>query len=55
MAKSKTDAEQFSESETARRRDEALARALGMPPKPHSESVSGGGRKRKPARPKRND
>jgi hypothetical protein len=39
--------EQYSPEETARRRDEAIRRALNTPPKPHSEIVGkGGGRKR---------
>lgn len=44
MAKSPTDAEQFSEEETARRRDEAIRRALNTPPKPNKELVGKGNR-----------
>jgi hypothetical protein len=34
-------ADQFTDEEIARRRDEALLRALSMPPKPHSEMKLG--------------
>jgi hypothetical protein len=44
MAKTPADSEQFSERETARRRDEALARALSTPPKLLSEFVGSGAR-----------
>ena len=44
MANKKAD-EQFSEDETARRRDEALKRALGTPHKLHSEMKLGKGMK----------
>jgi hypothetical protein len=37
--------DQFTDEETARRRDEALLRALSTPPKPHSAMKLG---KRKP-------
>ena len=37
MAKPKGDTEQYSEAETARRRDEAIRRALSTPPRPHKE------------------
>jgi hypothetical protein len=43
----KPDDEQSSPEETARRRDEAIRRALNTPPKPHSEMVARGGRKRR--------
>ncbi len=35
--------DEHSEQETARRRDQALQRALDMPPKPHKQKSSGGG------------
>jgi hypothetical protein len=47
---SKPPSEQFSEEETARRRDEALKRALSMPPKPHNGA---GKSEKKKAAPKR--
>jgi hypothetical protein len=40
--------DQYSDKETARRRDEALKRALSMPPKHHSE-MKLGKRKLKPS------
>jgi hypothetical protein len=43
------DNEKFSEEEIARRRDEALLRALSTPPKPHSEMKIGKG-KAKPSK-----
>jgi hypothetical protein len=39
--------EQYSPEETARRRDEAIRRALNTPPKPHSEIIGKSGRKRR--------
>jgi hypothetical protein len=39
--------DQYSPEETARRRDEAIRRALNMPPKPQKEIAGKGGRKRK--------
>jgi hypothetical protein len=41
--------EQYSREETARRRDEAIRRALSTPPKPHSEIVGKSGRQRRQA------
>jgi hypothetical protein len=38
--------EQYTPEETARRRDEAIRRALNTPPKPHSEIAGKSGRKR---------
>src|SRR4051812_3663203 len=47
MRRSPNDAdEQFSPEETARRRDEAIRRALNTPPKPQSE-IAGKGRKQR--------
>jgi hypothetical protein len=40
--------EQYTPEETARRRDEAIRRALNTPPKPQSE-ISGRGRKKRGA------
>jgi hypothetical protein len=40
------DDEQYSPEETARRRDEAIRRALNTPPKPQSEIAGKTGRKR---------
>jgi hypothetical protein len=37
--------EQYSDEETARRRDDALKRALSTPPKHHSEMKIGKGKK----------
>lgn len=37
----------YSPEETARRRDEAIRRALNTPPKPQSEMVGKSGRKRR--------
>jgi hypothetical protein len=42
----KQDDERYSPEETARRRDEAIRRALNTPPKPQSE-IAGKGRKRR--------
>jgi hypothetical protein len=42
----KENKEQYSPEETARRRDEAIRRALNTPPKPHSEIAGKSGRKR---------
>jgi hypothetical protein len=39
--------EQYSPEETARRQDEAIRRALNMPPKPQSNIVGKSGRKRR--------
>jgi hypothetical protein len=39
--------EQYTPEETARRRDEAIRRALNTPPKPHSEIVGKSGRKQR--------
>jgi hypothetical protein len=40
--------DQYTEEETARRRDEAIRRALNTPPKPHSQIIGKGRRKRRP-------
>jgi hypothetical protein len=40
--------EEYSPEETARRRDEAIRRALNTPPKPQSEIIGKGRRKRHP-------
>jgi hypothetical protein len=42
--------ETYSEEETARRRDEALRRALSMPPKPHKVESEERKAAQKPAR-----
>jgi len=39
--------EQYTLEETARRRDEAIRRALNTPPKPQSDIVGKSGRKRR--------
>jgi hypothetical protein len=39
--------DQYTPEETARRRDEAIRRALNTPPKPQSEIVGKSGRKRR--------
>jgi hypothetical protein len=39
--------EQYTPEETARRRDEAIRRALNTPPKPQSEIAGKSGRKRR--------
>jgi len=39
--------EQYSPEETARRRDEAIRRALNTPPKPQSDIAGKSGRKRR--------
>jgi hypothetical protein len=48
MARMRGD-DQFSPEETARRRDEAIRRALNTPPKPHSE-IAGKSRLRRSAK-----
>jgi len=44
MAQSKTEQELYSPEETARRRDNAIRRALNTPPTPHKEMVGKVGR-----------
>jgi hypothetical protein len=38
----KKSADEYSEAEAARRRDDAIRRALNTPPKPHKEMVGDG-------------
>jgi len=49
----KTPGEQYSEEETAQRRDAAIKRMLNTPPKPHSEMKIGKPRGKKAASPGR--
>ena len=46
------DSESFSEKETAKRKDDALRRALNTPPKPHKDVIGKGGKGPKPSAPK---
>jgi len=46
MERSKPESQ--SDEQTARRRDEALRRALSTPPKPHEDMKLGKGKKQKP-------
>jgi hypothetical protein len=48
MAQSKTEQELYSPEETARRRDDAIRRALNTPPTPHREMVGKAGARASP-------
>ncbi len=41
MADKPKDQDELTEEEAAKRRDEALKRALATPPKPHKDSIKG--------------